>query len=59
MELVVIDDLDIAGIAIPRLKTDSVLIVDPDAVLPFSVNLKRLQLVARRHQRRSKQLLYL
>jgi hypothetical protein len=42
---VVIGDLDLEGVATGPSKADSPLIVDPDAVLPFSVALQPLQSV--------------
>jgi hypothetical protein len=40
---VVIDDFDLVGIAVPPFKADSVLLVDSNAPLPFSIASQTLQ----------------
>src|SRR5208282_3661348 len=47
---VVIDNLDLAGIALVPHKADPVLVVDPDAVLSAAVGLERLEPVARQRK---------
>jgi len=46
LALVVVRDLDIVGIAGLPAKTDSILIVDPDAVLSRSITPKALQSIS-------------
>jgi hypothetical protein len=46
---VIIGDFNIAEIAVFESETDTVLFVDPDAVLPIPVSFEQLQLVSRRH----------
>jgi hypothetical protein len=46
---VVIDDFDLIGITIPPNKTNPVLAVDPDRMLPGAVRRERLQMVPGRH----------
>ena len=43
----VVDHLDLLGVAVLPHETDPVLIVDPDAVLPTTVPSERLEVVAR------------
>jgi hypothetical protein len=45
---VVIDNLHIVGIPVTPDKADAPLIIDANAVLPFSVAFKRFQVIARR-----------
>src|SRR5918996_4697594 len=47
--LVIVDDLDVVGIATMPSKADSPLIVDPDAVLSEPITSQPLKPVARRH----------
>lgn len=42
----VIDDLDVIGVAVAPHKADSPLVIDPDAVLTLSVAVQGLQPVA-------------
>jgi len=44
--LVIIHNLHVVGIAVAPLKTDAPLVIDADAVLPFSIALQRLQVIA-------------
>jgi hypothetical protein len=46
---VVIDDLNVVRIAVPPHKTDTPLVIDPDAVRPGAIALEHFQLIARRH----------
>lgn len=48
--LVIVDDLNIVGMTLAPHKTDTVLIVDSDAVLTSTVPSKRLQHIARRYR---------
>jgi hypothetical protein len=43
---VIIHNLHVVGIAVAPLKTDAPLVIDADAVLPFSIALQRLQVIA-------------
>jgi hypothetical protein len=43
-------DFDVFGIAVSPSKADAVLVVDPDAMLPFPVAAQRFQSIARRNQ---------
>jgi hypothetical protein len=45
---VVIDDFDFVGMAFLPFETDPVLLVDPDAVLPFPFTMKAFQTISRR-----------
>ncbi len=44
----VVHNLDIVGIPVSPHKTNAPLIVDANAVLPFSISLQRFQVIARR-----------
>jgi hypothetical protein len=46
---VVVRDFDFVGMAAPRIKTDSVPIINSDAVLSAAISAKSLQTVAGRH----------
>jgi hypothetical protein len=46
---VIVDDLSIMRIAVRPPKTDTILVVHPNAVLPFAVILQRFQPIPRRH----------
>jgi hypothetical protein len=45
----VINDLDIVGIAIPKTEADTPLVIDRDRVLALSISLQDMQTVARRN----------
>ena len=45
----VIDDLDLMGIAVLPMEANTLLLVDPDAVLTAPATLERLQAIARRN----------
>lgn len=44
----VVNDFDLPGIPFPPCKTDSPLVIDPDAPLPLAIPAKLLQPVSRR-----------
>jgi hypothetical protein len=46
--LVVVNNFDVSRIAVEPAKTDPVLVIDPDTVLPESITLQHLESVARR-----------
>jgi hypothetical protein len=46
--IVVVNDFDFMGSILLPVKTDSILLVDPDAVLPCPASGHRLQLISRR-----------
>jgi len=45
----VIRDFDLVGMSVDPVKTESKLIVDPHAVLPFSISAKPFEPVSRRY----------
>ncbi len=55
MLLVVICHSDIDWTVRSPAKTDTVLVVDPNAVLPFTITVQRLETIARRHPKILKQ----
>lgn len=44
----IVHDFDFGGVAVRPDKAEAILIVDPNAVLPFPVTLERLQMVTRK-----------
>jgi hypothetical protein len=42
----IVDDLDVVGIAIPPNEADSELIVDPNGVLTIPITAKRLEVIS-------------
>ena len=48
--LVVVGDFDVVDIAVPPIEADSVLVVDPYAMLPLPISAKTLKSVSRRHR---------
>jgi hypothetical protein len=47
---VVVRDFDFVGIAVPPIKADSVLFVDPNAMLSLPISAKTLKPVSRRRR---------
>jgi hypothetical protein len=45
---VVVGDFNLVDIAVPPIKADSILVVDPNAMLPFPISTKTLQPVSGR-----------